>query len=178
MLEILQDILIILLAGYMTWDNGSGVQVIGAWPVCTGFVMGLITGDWHTSLVIGGTLQLMSLGVTALGGASIPEYGVATIVSIFIATRTGVSTGEAVAVGLPVGMLTLQLDVFVKYVNTFFAHWEQKLLHEKKFSQMQGAYILSVFIWSLKYVIQGKVTVLLKLRNNCQLQQILLGLVG
>lgn len=131
MLEILQDILIILLAGYMTWDNGSGVQVIGAWPVCTGFVMGLITGDWHTSLVIGGTLQLMSLGVTALGGASIPEYGVATIVSIFIATRTGVSTGEAVAVGLPVGMLTLQLDVFVKYVNTFFAHWEQKLLHEK-----------------------------------------------
>ena len=44
MLEILQDVLIILLAGYMTWDNGSGVQVIGAWPVCTGFVMGLITG--------------------------------------------------------------------------------------------------------------------------------------
>ena len=119
MIEILQDVLIILLAGYMTWDNGSGVQVIGAWPVCTGFVMGLITGDWNTSLVIGGTLQLMSLGVTALGGASIPEYGVATIVSIFIATRTGVSTGEAVAVGLPVGMLTLQLDVFVKYVNTF-----------------------------------------------------------
>lgn len=153
MLEILQDVLIILLAGYMTWDNGSGVQVIGAWPVCTGFVMGLIIGDWNTSLVIGGTLQLMSLGVTALGGASIPEYGVATIVSIFIATRTGVSTGEAVAVGLPVGMLTLQLDVFVKYVNTFFAHWEQKLLHEKKFSQMQVAYILSVFIWSLKYVI-------------------------
>lgn len=27
MLEILQDVLIILLAGYMTWDNGSGVQV-------------------------------------------------------------------------------------------------------------------------------------------------------
>ena len=92
--EILQNILIILLAGYMTWDNGSGVQLIGSWPVCTAFVMGLITGDWNTALVIGGTLQLMSLGVTALGGASIPEYGVATIVSIFIATRTGVSTGE------------------------------------------------------------------------------------
>ena len=132
MLEILQDILIILLAGCMTWDNGSGVQVIGSWPVCTGFVMGLITGDWHTSLVIGGTLQLMSLGVTALGGASIPEYGVATIVSIFIATRTGVSTGEAVAVGLPVGMLTLQLDVFVKYVNTFLLIGNKNYCMRKK----------------------------------------------
>lgn len=28
--EILQNILIILLAGYMTWDNGSGVQLIGS----------------------------------------------------------------------------------------------------------------------------------------------------
>lgn len=153
MQDILQNLLIILLAGYMTWDNGSGVQVIGAWPVCTAFVMGLITGDWNTSLAIGGTLQLMSLGVTALGGASVPEYGVATIVSIFIATRTGVSTGEAIAVGLPVGLLTLQLDVFVKYVNTFCAHWEQKLLHQKKFSQMQAVYILSVIIWSLKYIV-------------------------
>ena len=89
----------------------------------------------------------MSLGVTALGGASIPEYGVATnYFSIFIATRNGVSTGEAVAVGLPVGMLTLQLDVFVKYVNTFFAHWEQKLLHQKKFSQMQVAYIFCIYL--------------------------------
>lgn len=100
--EILQNILIILLAGYMTWDNGSGVQLIGSWPVCTAFVMGLITGDWNTALVIGGTLQL---------------------------------------------------DVVVKYVNTFCAHWEQRLLHQKKFSQMQGVYILSILIWSLKYII-------------------------
>lgn len=146
MLEILQDVLIILLAGYMTWDNGSGVQVIGAWPVCTGFVMGLITGDWNTSLVIGGTLQLMSLGVTALGGASIPEYGVATIVSIFIATRTGVSTGEAVAVGLPVGMLTLQLDVFVKYVNTFLLIGNKNYCMRKILSDASSLYLIGIHL--------------------------------
>ncbi len=149
----LQNILILILAAWMAWDNGSGVQLIGQWPVAVGFVMGLITGDFHNAMIIAGTLQLMSLGIAAFGGASIPEYGVATIVSIFLAARTGTNVGESIAVGLPVGMLTLQLDVLVKYFNTFTAHWEQKLLHEKKFKQMEMAYLLSVLIWMLKYVI-------------------------
>lgn len=150
--EMLQNILIILLAGWMAWDNGSGVQLIGQWPVAVGLVMALITGDFHNAMIIAGTLQLMSLGVAAFGGASIPEYGVATIVSVFLAARTGVNVGEAIAVGLPVGMLTLQLDVIIKLVNNFFAHWEQNLLHKKQFKQMQAVYLLSVVIWMLKYI--------------------------
>lgn len=149
---VLQNVLIILLSAWMAWDNGSGVQLIGQWPVCVGFVLGLITGDMSTAMVISGTLQLMSLGVAALGGSSIPEYGVATVVSVFLAVRTGASTGEAIAVGLPVGLLTLQLDILVKYINTFTAHWEQKLLHQKKFGEMQSVYLLSVVIWMLKYI--------------------------
>ena len=90
---ILQNILIILLAAYMAWDNGTGNQITGNWPVIIGMLVGLIMGNLSVGLVIGGTLQLMSLGVAAIGGSSIPEYGVATIVGVFIAIRTGASTG-------------------------------------------------------------------------------------
>jgi PTS system mannose-specific IIC component len=110
-------------------------------------------GNLFVGLVIGGTLQLMSLGVAAIGGSSIPEYGVATIVGVFIAIRTGASTGTAIAVGLPVGMLTLQLDVVIKIINNFFAHWSQRLLHEKKFNKMDGVFYLTIFVWMLKYII-------------------------
>ncbi|RVU69916.1 PTS sugar transporter subunit IIC [Lactobacillus xujianguonis] len=150
---ILQNILVILLAAYMAWDNGTGNQITGNWPVIIGMLIGLIMGDVNVGLIIGGTLQLMSLGVAAIGGSSIPEYGVATIVGVFIAIRTGASTGTAIAVGLPVGMLTLQLDVIVKIINNFFAHWSQKLLHEKKFEKMDGVFYLTIFVWMLKYVI-------------------------
>lgn len=150
---IIQNVLIILLAGWMAWDNGSGVQLIGQWPVCVGLVMALITGDFQNAMIIAGTLQLMSLGVAAFGGSSIPEYGVATIVSVFLAARTGANVGEAIAVGLPVGMLTLQLDILVKYFNTFTAHWEQELLHKKQFNKMQAVYFLSIAIWCLKYIV-------------------------
>lgn len=137
---ILQNILIILLAAYMAWDNGTGNQITGNWPVIIGMLVGLIMGNLSVGLVIGGTLQLMSLGV-------------ATIVGVFIAIRTGASTGTTIAVGLPVGMLTLQLDVVIKIINNFFAHWSQRLLHEKKFNKMDGVFYLTIFVWMLKYII-------------------------
>ncbi|GFO99931.1 PTS mannose/fructose/sorbose/N-acetylgalactosamine transporter subunit IIC [Lactobacillus helveticus] len=150
---IIQNILIIFLAAWMAWDNGTGNQITGNWPVIMGLLSGLILGDIRVGLIIGGTLQLMSLGVAAIGGSSIPEYGVATIVGVFIAIRTGASTGTAIAVGLPVGMLTLELDVVIKIINNFFAHWSQRLLHEKKFTKMDSVFYLTIFVWMLKYII-------------------------
>lgn len=148
-----QNILIILLAAWMAWDNGTGGQVLNNWPVTIGLVMGLIMGDVTTALVIAGTLQLMSLGVAGIGGSSVPEYGLATIVSVYLAISTHANTGTAIAVGLPVGMLTLQLDVIAKIINNFFAHLSQKYLHEKKFRKMEISFYCSVGVWMLKYII-------------------------
>ena len=156
----LQDILVILIAAYMAWDNGTGNQITGNWPVTIGLLVDLVMGDVGVGLVIGGTLQLMSLGVAGIGGSSVPEYGVATIVSIYLAIRTGASTGTAIAVGLPVGMLTLQLDVVLKIINNFYAHWSQRLLHEKKFAKMDGVFYLTVVTWMMKYVIPVTLVVL------------------
>lgn len=76
---ILQNILVIIVAAYMAWDNGTGNQITGNWPVIIGMIIGLIMGNISIGLAIGGTLQLMSLGVAAIGGSSIPEYGVAKL---------------------------------------------------------------------------------------------------
>lgn len=71
-MHIIQDILIILLAGYMTIDQ-NGPVVMSWFSVIVGTISGLIMGDLNTGLMIGGTFQLMSLGVAALGGASAPN---------------------------------------------------------------------------------------------------------
>ena len=97
----LQNILIILLAGYMTIDQ-NGPVVLSWFSAIVGMISGLIMGDVSTGLMIGGTFQLMSLGVAALGGASAPNYGLATIIGTFIAVRTGTGIDAAISVGLPV----------------------------------------------------------------------------
>ena len=73
-MEVIQNILIVILAGYMTVDQ-NGPVVLSWFSVIVGMISGLIMGDMNTGLMIGGTFQLMSLGVAALGGASAPNYG-------------------------------------------------------------------------------------------------------
>ncbi|WP_019773543.1 PTS sugar transporter subunit IIC, partial [Streptococcus sobrinus] len=119
--EIIQDILVVLLSAYVVMDN-LGITIFNYWAVITGMLVGFIMGDVSTGLLIGGTFQLMSLGVAGLGGASVPDYGLAALVGTFLSIRTGSGLETAVAVGLPVGLLAINFDVLVKILNNFVAH--------------------------------------------------------
>lgn len=149
MVHVIQDILIIVLASYMTLDN-QGVTILNYWPVTVGMFAGLIMGNFTVAMTIAGTFQLMMLGVAALGGASIPDYGLATIVGIFLAARTGAGLGTAVAVGLPVGLLTIQLDVVIKIANNFIAHKAQTYAHQGEFDKMRRINWLGPLFFALK----------------------------
>lgn len=101
-------------------------------------------------MVIGGTFQLMSLGVAALGGASAPNYGLATIIGTFIAVRTGTGIDAALAVGLPVGLLAIQLEVVVRIINNFVAHKMQTHNNEEKWAKMNREAWLGPLLCSLQ----------------------------
>lgn len=134
-MTLVQDILIIILAGYMTVDE-DGIVLLTYFPVIVGFVTGLIMGDMHTAMVVAGTFQLMMLGVAALGGASVPNYGLATIVGAFVAIRTGSGIKTAIAVGIPVGLLAIQLEVLRRIIANFVAHKMEKLNEAGQWRQM------------------------------------------
>ncbi len=147
--HLIQNILMVLLASYATLDN-QGITILNYWPVTVGLVSGLIMGDMHTAMIIGGTFQLMSLGVAALGGASVPDYGLATIVGTFLAVRTHSGIATALGVGLPVGLLVIQLDVLIKILNNFVAHKSQEYAHKKEFNKMRWINWLGPLFFALK----------------------------
>ena len=43
-------------------------------PLFAATFTGLLLGDLQTGLIIGATLQLMTLGVATYGGATVPDY--------------------------------------------------------------------------------------------------------
>lgn len=158
-MAIIQDILIILLAGYMTVDQ-NGPVVMSWFSVIVGTIAGLIMGDMSTGLMIGGTFQLMSLGVAALGGASAPNYGLATIIGTFIAVRTGTGIESAIAVGLPVGLLAIQLEVVVRIVLNFLAHRLQDDNNNGRWEKMNREAWLGPLCCSLQTMIPTIVVVI------------------
>lgn len=157
-MAVIQNILITILAGYMTIDQ-NGPVVLSWFSVIVGMISGLIMGDMNTGLVIGGTFQLMSLGVAALGGASAPNYGLATIIGTFIAVRTGTGTDAALAVGLPVGLLAIQLEVVVRIINNFVVHRMQTHNNEGEWGKMNREAWLGPIICSLQTMIPTVIVV-------------------
>lgn len=90
--------------------------------VLVGWVTGMVMGDATAGLLIGGTLQLMSLGVGGWGGSSVPNYAMGTVVGVAFAVATGNGLDAGLAIGIPVAALGVQLDVFGKTAGSFFLH--------------------------------------------------------
>lgn len=147
--ELLQNILIILIPMIALIDN-RGITIINTWPVTVGFLAGLVMGDLHSALEIAGTFQLMSLGVAALGGSSVPDYALATVVAVYLNARTGADVGTSIAVGLPVGILAINLDVFSRTINSFVSEKSKKYLDQRQFKKMQYINFLSVFFVAMQ----------------------------
>ena len=112
------QIVMLLLITILTAYDGSGPQtVIFVYPAMIGIILGAVFGDVGTGLLVGGTLQLMSLGVVGIGASSVPNYRAATLVAIPIAITTGGGLEAGLLVGIPVAMLGIQLQVIVRICN-------------------------------------------------------------
>lgn len=116
-----QLILIVLYGFYINFEKNS-TMCSTYQPVTAGFVVGLIMGDVVTGLFIGGTLQLMSLGISNFGGASIPDYQTASVVATFITISTGQDPNVGITIGIPVALLMVQLDVIRNTLGVWLAH--------------------------------------------------------
>ncbi len=143
MLSTVQIILITLLAFLVPVDK-YGMTFGLRWPVITALITGLILGDVKTALYIGGTLQLMSLGVASIGGSSVPEYSTAAIIATTIATTTGQGMEAGLALGLPVAMLGVQFDVFAKISSLFIVKKSQTYANNKEFKKMNYILLLGI----------------------------------
>ena len=134
-LTALQLIAILLLTEIVALDSGGPQTQVISKPLFVGAVIGALLGDLKQGLFIGGTLQLMSMGIVGLGGASVPNYIITTIITTIVAIQSGEGYEIGLAVGLPVGMLFVNLDVLHKILNGYVMRWSQKSFNEHKFDK-------------------------------------------
>jgi len=139
--------LVLGLLAYYAWYDILGPTITLAFrPLISGFFTGLIIGDVKTGLLIGGTLELMALGVYTYGGATIPEYSVGAILGTYFGKTNGFDTGLALAI--PAALLLTQVDVLNRFLNFVFVHRADAYAEagdSKGFDRMMVAY--SHMIW-------------------------------
>lgn len=134
MFTVVQIILIALVVTVIDYD-ATIMQIFTKGPgyvLLTGFLTGLIMGDVTLGLLIGGTMQLMSLGLVGVGGSSIPNYEVGAAVGTAFAVATGSGLETALVIGIPTATLGVQFDVLAKMVGSFWLHLASKAMEEGK----------------------------------------------
>ena len=140
-----QLILIVLYGFFINYEKNS--TMFGTYqPVAAGFVVGLIMGDVKTGLFIGGTLQLMSLGISNFGGASIPDYQTASVVATFITISTGQDPNVGITIGIPVALLMVQLDVLRNTIGVWLAHKAEGYADKREYNGIARMQMLGVIL--------------------------------
>lgn len=128
-----QILLLTLYAGFSFYD-GNNTTFGFVKPSMTGFIAGLILGDIKTGLYVGGTLNLLVLGVGNFGGASIPDYMTGALLGTAFAIQSG-QPELGVTLAIPIGLLMIQLDILARFSNTFFQHKAEKYVKAGKLDQ-------------------------------------------
>ena len=111
------QIVIITVLAFLYRIERYGTQVLNYNAVLYAWIVGLILGDGLTGLTIGASVQLMSLGVAAIAGSSVPDWPLGAMVGTVITITTGQDMGVGLAAGIAVGTLGVQLDVVAKVLN-------------------------------------------------------------
>lgn len=137
-----------ILAGLQYVDS-YGPQIWTMNYMIWAVIVGLIMGDPATGLVVGASIQLMSLGVAALGGASAPNYGMAAIIATALTIHTGQDMSVGLAVGVAAGALGVELDVIVKILNGFVVRKSKAYCEKKEFGKMEKILYLGPIMFFL-----------------------------
>lgn len=91
-------------------------------PVVAGALVGGLLGDLETGVIIGGTLQLVYMGVVGVGAAIPVNKTTATTVTTALCIMTGISMDNAIALAVPVAVLGQLAQMLAWTLNSSLMH--------------------------------------------------------
>lgn len=129
------------------------IQIGPYTPLFAAAFTGLIMGDLQTGLMIGATLQLMTLGVATYGGATVPDFLSGAIMGTAYAILSGKGVEYGIGIAVPIGLLLTQLDIVGRMANTFFQHRADKYAEEGNFKGVERCNVLGILPWTISRMI-------------------------
>lgn len=149
MIQWWQILLLTLYSAYQILDELT-INTSAGSPVFAGFIAGLIMGDLKTGLLIGGSLQLMVLGVGTFGGASRIDATSGAVLATAFSVAQGINAELAVStIAVPVAALMVYTDILGRFSTTFFAHRIDRHVENFNYKGIERNYLMGALPWAL-----------------------------
>ncbi|CED90544.1 MAG: PTS mannose/fructose/sorbose transporter subunit IIC [Actinomyces ruminicola] len=122
-------------------------------PIVACTLTGLALGDPTTGIMVGGSLELLSLGWMNVGAAMAPDAALASTISTVIAIAGGQAHEEAITVAVPLAVAGQALTIFVRTVNVFFAHQADRFAEDGNMRGIQIMHFIALSLQGLRVAI-------------------------
>ncbi len=142
-------------------------------PIILGPVVGLILGDLHTGIIVGGALELVFIGAAPIGGSVPPNVAIGAAIGTALAVGTGQGVEGALVTAVPAALVGTFFELFAKTVCSFLVHKADQAAEEAR-----GRTVLAV-VWAgnaVHFLAYAIPTFLVLYFGSSALQSILSGL--
>lgn len=124
-----------------------GRQNIGR-PLILSTLAGLVLGDLHTGIVLGASLELISMGFVSIGAAGPPNMQLGSIIATAFAILTNSSTETALTIAIPVAVAGEFMSIIMRMIIAQFGHAADRAIENNKFRKAQIIHIYWSFIFN------------------------------
>lgn len=105
-------------------------RFLGDWylerAIILGPLTGLILGDMQKGLLIGGTLELIFMGASDIGGSVPPNLPVGSILGTAFAITQNLTVQESLVIAIPAALIGSFFELLAKTVSTVFVAGAEK----------------------------------------------------
>lgn len=115
-------LIVAIVMGLLLTENLGYGHIQISRPVFAGPIIGLLLGDLKTGLIVGGTVELMFMGVFPVGGSVPPNAQFAGMMATVLAVSSGGNPTVGITLAYPIGIFA-QFVLLLDYnINLFIIH--------------------------------------------------------
>ncbi|MDN6626144.1 MAG: PTS mannose/fructose/sorbose transporter subunit IIC [Pisciglobus halotolerans] len=153
------SIVLVLLIAFVAGMEGILDQFQVHQPIIACTLIGLVTGNLTTGLVLGGTLQLIALGWMNIGAAVAPDAALASIASAILVAMKGAGVSEGIALAIPLAVAGQVLTIFVRSITVGIAHAADKKATDGSFRGVEALHLAALVLQGLRIAIPAAIIV-------------------
>ncbi|WP_232505369.1 PTS system mannose/fructose/sorbose family transporter subunit IID [Erysipelothrix larvae] len=142
----------IIIAVIILENYGYGYWMFSR-PVIAGPIIGLIMNDIQTGLLVGGSIELMYMGVLPIGGSVPPNAQIAGMLSTVFAITNGGRAEIGISLALPIGVLAQLLIMLAWNINIGLMHRADRFIDEGNIKGVERTHLLGLPIFFLVFFI-------------------------
>ncbi len=123
-------------------------------PLIVSTLAGIVLGDMQKGLMVGASLELISLGLVNIGAAMPPDMNMAAIIATTFAILSNADSETALAIAIPIAVLGQMLGVLMRTILSNLTHWADVLIDEGKYDAACRIHILwGTLLYSVMYFV-------------------------